>query len=66
MIVFTRKVGETIVINGDISVTVVRVGPNEVRLGIDAPAEVPVLRDELGPPAVKEIRIGARHENAGQ
>jgi carbon storage regulator len=47
MLVFTRRVGEAIVINGDISVTIVCVGPNDVRLGIVAPDEVPVVREEL-------------------
>jgi carbon storage regulator len=60
MLVFTRRVGETIVINGDIEVTIVRVGPNDVRIGIVAPAEIPVARNELEPGDVQEIRIGKR------
>ena len=55
MLVFTRKVGEAIVINGDISVTIIRVGPNDVRLGIVAPEEVPVARTELGTISANEI-----------
>jgi len=62
MLVFTRKVGETIVINGDISVTIIRVGPNDVRLGIVAPEEVPVVRDQMGATGANEtsneIKIG--------
>jgi carbon storage regulator len=65
MLVFTRKVGETIVINGDIAVTIVRVGPNDVRLGIEAPDDMPVIRDELGSADVKEIRIGERPQKIG-
>ena len=47
MLVLTRKLGETIQIGDDIAVTVVRVTPTEVRLGIEAPREVLVLREEL-------------------
>ncbi len=54
MLVFTRKVGEAIVINGDIAVTIIRVGPTDVRLGIVAPAEVPVARNELGQKSPEE------------
>jgi carbon storage regulator len=64
MLVFTRKVGETIVINGDIEVTIVRVGPNDVRLGIVAPDDMPVVRDELGAADIKEITIGERARSA--
>jgi carbon storage regulator len=46
MLVFTRRVGEAIVINDDISVTIIRVGPNDVRLGIEAPEEISVARDD--------------------
>lgn len=42
-----RKVGESIVINGNITVTVLEVRYDKVRLGITAPKEVPVWRGEL-------------------
>jgi len=51
MLVLTRKLGERIVIGDDIVVTVVAIGPGRVRLGIEAPPTVPVLRDELQPNA---------------
>ena len=47
MLVLSRKVGESIVIGGRISVTVVRVEGETVRLGIAAPADVPVHRQEV-------------------
>lgn len=47
MLVLSRKSGERIQIGDEIVVTVVRVGPNSVRLGIEAPREMAVLRDEL-------------------
>jgi len=47
MLVLSRKLGETLVIGGEITVRVVEVKGNTVRLGIDAPRQVPVLRSEL-------------------
>lgn len=47
MLVLSRKTGERVQIGDDIVVTIVRVGPNSVRLGIEAPRSMPVLRDEL-------------------
>jgi carbon storage regulator len=47
MLVLSRKVGESIVINESIRVTVVQAKNGRVRLGIDAPPEVRVLREEL-------------------
>jgi carbon storage regulator len=47
MLVLSRKVGERIVIGGDIVVTVVRIQGQQVRIGIEAPSEVSVMREEL-------------------
>jgi carbon storage regulator len=47
MLVLSRKRNETIVINGDIRIMVVDVHGNRVRLGIEAPDTVRVLREEL-------------------
>ncbi len=47
MLVLSRKVGESVVISGRIVVTVVRVDGEVVRLGIAAPADVPVHRQEV-------------------
>src|SRR5690242_6633152 len=47
MLVLTRRVGETIVIDGTIRVTVVAVGGANVRLGVKAPPLVPVDRAEV-------------------
>ena len=45
--VLSRKVGERILIGENISVTIVRVTGNGVRIGIEAPAEMAVVREEL-------------------
>lgn len=47
MLVLSRKVGEKIVIGGNITITVVDIDRGKIRLGIEAPREVPVMRTEL-------------------
>lgn len=47
MLVLSRKVGERIWIGDEISITVVRLTGGGVRIGIDAPDELPVVREEL-------------------
>jgi len=49
MLVLTRKIGETIVLGADITITVVHMSGNRVRLGIVAPKDMPVRRHELRP-----------------
>ncbi len=50
MLVLSRLVGEKIYIGQNIVLTVVEVDRNKVRLGIEAPREIPVVRSELLPP----------------
>jgi len=47
MLVLSRKPGERILIGDDITVTIVRIGPNNVRVGIEAPRELNIVREEL-------------------
>lgn len=47
MLVLSRKVGEKILIGENISVTIVRITGGGVRVGIEAPAELAVVREEL-------------------
>lgn len=47
MLVLSRKVGERILIGENIAITVVRVSGGGVRLGIEAPNDLPVVREEL-------------------
>ncbi len=53
MLVLSRKVGEKILIGDDIAVTVVRLSGGGVRIGIDAPVEMAVVREELAAEAGK-------------
>ncbi|MEL6869939.1 MAG: carbon storage regulator CsrA [Pseudomonadota bacterium] len=47
MLILTRRVGETVVIGEDVSVTVLGVKGNQIRLGINAPKTVSVHRQEI-------------------
>jgi carbon storage regulator CsrA len=47
MLILTRRVGESVVIGTDVTVTVLRVKGNQVRLGVDAPKSVSVQREEI-------------------
>ena len=47
MLVLSRKSGERILIGDDVTVTIVRIGPNNVRLGIEAPRDMNIVREEL-------------------
>lgn len=47
MLVLSRKVNESIVINENIVITVIEVRGDKVRLGVEAPKDVPVHREEV-------------------
>lgn len=47
MLILTRKIGESIIIGDDIIIKVVETGKNNIRIGIDAPKNITVLRQEV-------------------
>jgi carbon storage regulator len=47
MLILTRRVGESVVIGDDVSITVLGVKGNQVRIGVKAPKEVAVHREEI-------------------
>ncbi|MFI5455972.1 MAG: carbon storage regulator CsrA [Isosphaerales bacterium] len=61
MLVLSRKLNETIVINGNIHITVVGLRGNHVRIGIEAPDSVGIFRQELWDRAGagEEVRIAS-------
>jgi carbon storage regulator len=59
MLILTRKQGESITIGDDIVVTVIGVSGNQIRLGIQAPREVRVLREEIYKAVGEENRAAA-------
>ena len=55
MLVLSRRKNESIVINDDVEITVTEIRGNKVRLGINAPADIPVHRKEI----YEQIRLQA-------
>ena len=47
MLVLSRKSNESIIIDGNITVSVLRVDNDNVRIGVEAPLEIPVMRKEI-------------------
>ena len=47
MLILTRRVGETLMIGDEVTITVLGVKGNQVRIGVDAPRDVAVHREEI-------------------
>ena len=62
MLILTRRVGETLIIGDNVSVTVLGVKGNQVRLGVNAPKEVSVHREEI----YQRIQQERSGDNAGE
>lgn len=71
MLVLSRKQNERIRVGDSVVVTIVRVSGDKVRIGIEAPADVRVLRDELEPcdalggRAIEATTVGGNHPLEG-
>jgi carbon storage regulator len=64
MLVLSRGVGERIQIGDQIEVVVVRIAPGLVRIGIEAPAEMPIVREEIQLPPPDENKSRMHSTNA--
>ena len=65
MLILTRRINETLNIGDDVQVTVLGIKGNQVRIGIDAPRDVPVHREEIYQRIKREERINAGEAEEG-
>lgn len=63
MLILTRRVGESLMIGDEINVTVLGIRGNQVRIGVNAPKEVAVHREEIYE-RIKQEQTGAAPETA--
>jgi carbon storage regulator len=71
MLVLSRKVGQRFLIGNQVAITVVKISHGGVRIGIEAPAELPIVREELLArfglmrESIDEILEESSHDNTG-
>ena len=64
MLILSRRVGESVLIGDDVTITVLRVKGNQVRLGVNAPKSVSVQREEMSERIAPEIAAAASESGA--
>ena len=65
MLILTRRVGETVMIGNDVTVTVLGVKGNQVRIGVNAPRDVAVHREEIFERIKREEQEGGTNVGRG-
>jgi carbon storage regulator len=66
MLILTRRVGETVMIGDNVTVTILGVKGNQVRVGVNAPKEVAVHREEIYERIKRETQQGSGQVVRGQ
>lgn len=64
MLILTRRISESVIIGDDVKITVLGIKGNQVRLGIDAPKEVSVHREEIYQ-RIQQEKLGEKSEEPG-
>lgn len=58
MLILTRRIGETLMVGDEVTVTVLGIKGNQVRIGVNAPNDVAVHRQEVYEKIQKEVNVG--------
>ncbi len=66
MLVLTRRIGETINIGDEVQVTILSIAGSQVRVGVNAPKEIPVHREEVYERIKKEREVKLRGNSDAQ
>jgi len=57
MLILTRRIGETLMVGDDVAITVLGIKGNQIRLGVDAPKDVSVHREEIYQRIQRELGV---------